>query len=277
MNNTCPVAPSVALQPVWDALRSHDALLLSPFFPAFIAFAAHLAMSLPFLALDLLGPRCATLHRYRIPRIRVQPASVQVWWQCLLRIARKHLAVIVPVTLVIQRVRTPSLPAEAPSCARALTEVTLCLLLFDSLVPQMFQLMHSAHHQHRDTFALAAQDSSIWELLSLQVLALSITALLGCHPLSEVVFHLLNLWLAVEYHCGYDLPWATHRLVPFHLLGGAPFHQAHHQLLRGNYAPYFTHWDHLFGTYLEIPKDRPAHLLLGKKKDLKDAASISRT
>lgn len=96
-------------------------------------------------------------------------------------------------------------------------------------------------------FALAAQDASSVELLSLLLLALASARLVGCHPLSEAVFHLFNSWLAVEDHCGYDLPWALHRLLPF--LGGAPYHQAHHSLYGVNYAPYFTHWDQLFGTY----------------------------
>ncbi|KAM3610334.1 uncharacterized protein V6R79_002456 [Siganus canaliculatus] len=73
----------------------------------------------------------------------------------------------------------------------------------------------------------------------------------ACFLLFDTTFFIwhfsMHSWLAVEDHCGYDLPWALHRLLP--CLGGAPFHQAHHSLHRVNYAPYFTHWDHLFGTY----------------------------
>lgn len=94
---------------------------------------------------------------------------------------------------------------------------------------------------------MAAQDSSSAELLSLMLLALTSARVVGCHPLSEACFHLLNSWLAVEDHCGYDLPWALHKLLTF--MGGPPYHQAHHNLRSVNFAPYFTHWDQLLGTY----------------------------
>lgn len=119
--------------------------------------------------------------------------------------------------------------------------------LFPTSSPWLYRKVHQLHHQHHLPFALAAQDASGAELLSLLLLALISAQLVGCHPLSEAVFHLVNTWLAVEDHCGYDLPWALHRLLPF--MGGAPYHQAHHGLHNCNYAPYFTHWDHLFGTY----------------------------
>lgn len=115
-------------------------------------------------------------------------------------------------------------------------------------VPWLYRAIHQMHHQHHVPFALAAQDASSAELLSLLLLALGSAWMLGCHPLSEALFHFLNSWLAVEDHCGYNLPWALHRLLP--CMGGAPFHQTHHKKQRNNFAPYFTHWDHLFGTYI---------------------------
>ncbi|KAA0717182.1 Cholesterol 25-hydroxylase-like protein [Triplophysa tibetana] len=119
-------------------------------------------------------------------------------------------------------------------------------------IPWLYQRVHRIHHLSRDTFALAAQDSSISELLSLQALAFISTMLVGCHPLSEILFHVFNTWMAVEDHCAYDFPWALHRLLP--CFGGAPYHLAHHQRFIGNFAPYFRHWDCIFGTSLQIPK-----------------------
>ncbi|KAL7840000.1 hypothetical protein SRHO_G00266580 [Serrasalmus rhombeus] len=163
----------------------------------------------------------------------------------------------------------------APPLFRALSECFACLLVFDALFfiahyvvhgnPWLYQNFHRSHHKNRDTFALAAQDSSIEELLFQQVLAVSSAMLVGCHPMSEIFFHLLNIWLAVEDHCGYDFPWARHRLLP--CFGGPPFHQAHHQHLRGNYAPYFRHWDLIFGTHVSVlgPKTKGSSTLRSSK------------
>ncbi|MEQ2262578.1 Cholesterol 25-hydroxylase-like protein, partial [Xenotaenia resolanae] len=108
------------------------------------------------------------------------------------------------------------------------------------------------HHTYTSTSALTAEYSGAWETLSLGLFAAANPLLLGCHPLTEMVFFIVNIWLSVEDHCGYDLPWATHRLIPFGLYGGSRHHDLHHLKSKYNYAPYFTHWDRLAGTlYME--------------------------
>lgn len=104
------------------------------------------------------------------------------------------------------------------------------------------------HHNFTSTSALTTEYSGVWETLSLGVFAAANTALLGCHPLTELIFFVFNMWLSVEDHCGYDLPWATHRIVPLGLYGGAPHHSLHHLKSSCNFAPYFTHMDRLAGT-----------------------------
>ncbi|KAJ8415442.1 hypothetical protein AAFF_G00424220 [Aldrovandia affinis] len=262
MNSTCGLSylpHGSLLQPLWDHFRRRQDLLSSRYLPAAVAFLGHLFFCAPFLALDVIGRRWSVLNRYRISGSNEEPVCLRRWFDCVLRIFWNYLLCILPATALLQRLRTPVLPASAPTCAQALWEITLCLLLFDTLfffwhivmhrVLWLYRQIHRAHHQNQETFALVAQDASWAELLSLQMIALSSAALVGCHPLSEAFFHLLNMWLAVEDHCGYDFPWALHRILPF--FGGAPFHQLHHEVFRGNFAPYFKHWDKLFGTYLE--------------------------
>lgn len=145
--------------------------------------------------------------------------------------------------------------------------VCVCVCLFHTRTPWLYRNIHQLHHQHRHPFALAAQDASGAELVSLLLLAMASAWLLGCHPLSEAVFHLANTWLAVEDHSGYNLPWALHRLLPF--MGGSPYHQDHHVLFRGNYAPYFIHWDQFFGTYYSV-NDPLEQWPTPEKKSVKD-------
>ncbi|KAI4899288.1 hypothetical protein NFI96_021590 [Prochilodus magdalenae] len=258
------VAPSL-LQPAWDALRARHALLLSPVGAACAAFAAHLCFSAPFLLLELVGERAPWIDRYRITGATRAEEDLRRWFRCFTRIAAKYAAAVLPFAVLVQLLARRSAVEfrAAPPLFRALSECFSCMLLFDTLFfivhyaahgnPWLYQKFHRAHHVNRDTFALAAQDSSIEELLFQQLLAVCSTKLLGCHPMSEIVFHLLNVWLAVEDHCGYDFPWAIHRLLP--CFGGPPFHQAHHEHYRGNYAPYFRHWDLIFGTSLPTCTD----------------------
>ncbi|XP_029366788.1 cholesterol 25-hydroxylase-like protein [Echeneis naucrates] len=247
-----------ALQALWDHLRvGQEEALLSPHLPASCAFLAHVFFCAPFLVLDALASVSQRVGSWRIDAKSRRPPSLRRWLDCFWRVLCRYLTAVLPATALLQSLRSPELPAHAPTCWQLFVEVCASFLLFDTLffawhfsmhrVPWLYHNVHQLHHQQQIPFALAAQDATSTELLSLLLLALSSAWVVGCHPLSEALFHLLNSWMAVEDHCGYNLPWALHRLLP--CLGGAPFHQTHHSLYRGNYAPYFTHWDHLFGTY----------------------------
>lgn len=244
------------LQWIWDLVCEEGrALLMSPHWSVFAAFSAHLIFSVPFLLLDVFSPHVGWIHKYRIRR---QLVGLNEWFRCASRILWKYVVGVLPLTALLLSLRRTHLPEKAPSMLQSFRECISCMLVFDTLffmfhytihkIPWLYHNIHSSHHMNRETFALAAQDSSIGELLSLQSLAFLSAMLVRCHPLSEILFHLLNTWMAVEDHCGYDFPWALHRLLP--CFSGAPHHSAHHQHFRGNFAPYFRHWDYIFGTSL---------------------------
>ncbi|XP_072290115.1 cholesterol 25-hydroxylase [Eucyclogobius newberryi] len=260
MNASLSHAPCL-LQGLWDFVRAgQEEVQMSLYLPACCAFLTHVLLCAPFFILDLLSRVSPTIRAWRIDPHTVPAPGPRRWLECLWRVAGRYVTVVLPVTALLQCVlRGPGLPERAPSCHRLCVEVIACVLLFDALFfawhfcmhrfPWLYRHVHMEHHRNKPPLALAAQDASGWELLSLLLLALVSARLVRCHPLSEALFHLLNCWLAVEDHCGYDLPWGLNTLVPGSGLGGAPFHQAHHAKQNRNYAPYFTHWDLLFGTY----------------------------
>ncbi|XP_061673495.1 cholesterol 25-hydroxylase [Syngnathoides biaculeatus] len=245
------------LQNLWDYVRNeHDGVLLSPYLPAICALLTHVAFCAPFLVLDLFGAS-EWLRAWRISA-EEPPPPLRAWLGCLWKIAVQYLTVVLPVTALLQKPRGHvRLPESSPTIWQLFVDVFACLLLFDTLFffwhlclhrfPWLYRNIHQQHHQHQAPFALQAQDASTSELLSLLLLARFSAWFVNCHPLTEILFHILNTWLAVEDHSGYNLPWALHRLLPF--LGGAPHHHTHHSRHNVNFAPYFTHWDHLFGTY----------------------------
>lgn len=259
MNASLSAYGPCLLQELWDFVRAgQEEILLSPYLPACCAFFTHVLLCVPFFILDVLSYFSSHIHSWRI--VKDSDRSPGRWLECLGRLSIRYLTVVLPATALLQCVlRSPALPELAPSLYRLCVEVLACFLLFDTLFfvwhysmhrfQWLFRNVHKQHHQNQALLALAAQDASSLELLSLLVLALVSAWIVGCHPLSEALFHLLNSWLAVEDHCGYDLPWGLHKLLPSFGFGGAPFHQLHHTTHRGNYAPYFTHWDLLFGTY----------------------------
>ncbi len=244
------------LQYIWHSILQYEAVLRSPYFPVLFSITVYLSFCLPFVVLDALSPRVALIRRYKIQ----QKTSVS-WtmiWSCLALSLYNHAMFIFPLSVLHWYWRPVSYSAMAPGLLRVIWDLVACLLLFDfqyfiwhllhHKVPWLYRTFHKVHHKYTSTFALATEYSGAWETLSLGFFAAVNPMLLGVHPMTEMLFHMLNMWLSVEDHCGYDLPWATHRLVPFGLYGGAPHHDVHHQKFKSNYAPYFTHWDKLFGT-----------------------------
>ncbi|CDQ67618.1 unnamed protein product [Oncorhynchus mykiss] len=62
----------------------------------------------------------------------------------------------------------------------------------------------------------------------------------------------LHVHVSVEDHCGYDFPWSTSHLIPFSIYRGPSKDDVHHQKLNKNVAPYFSHWDKIFGTHADF-------------------------
>ncbi|XP_071336509.1 cholesterol 25-hydroxylase-like protein [Trachinotus anak] len=244
------------LQILWDWLREWESLLRSPFFPVLFSLTVYVGCCFPYFCLDLLCSRMALVSRYKI-----QPQSKVTWAaarRCLCKIIRNHVCFIFPLSVGYWYLKPVVSPPVAPAVLVVVKDVLACLLLFDMQyffwhllhhkLYWLYRVFHKEHHFYTATFSLATEDTSVWEMLSLSFFATLNPVLLDCHPLSEMLFFITNIYLSVEAHSGYDFPWSPHRLVPFGLYGGAQHHDLHHLKFQVNYAPYFTHWDRIFGT-----------------------------
>uniref|UniRef100_A0A8C4RLG1 Fatty acid hydroxylase domain-containing protein n=2 Tax=Erpetoichthys calabaricus TaxID=27687 RepID=A0A8C4RLG1_ERPCA len=251
---------SALLQSTWDFMKGRQDWLHSPFFPVLFSFAVYLGFSLPFVILDLFCSNVSFINKYKL-----QQQSRPTWTMmkvCIIQTVYNHVIFIFPLTVAHWYWRPVSYPTLAPSVFKVIVDIAACLLIFDfqyfiwhylhHKVPWLYKTFHKVHHKHTATFALSTQYSGAWETLSLGFFAAVNPMLMGCHPLTEMLFFIVNIWLSVEDHSGYDFPWFTHRLIPFGLFGGAPHHDAHHMKFKLNYAPYFTHWDRLFGTLHQV-------------------------
>uniref|UniRef100_A0A673AZC3 Cholesterol 25-hydroxylase n=1 Tax=Sphaeramia orbicularis TaxID=375764 RepID=A0A673AZC3_9TELE len=234
-------------------------LLTSPFFPVLFSLSVYLSCCLPYLCLDMLCSRIALVRRFKI-----QPQSQVTWPEarsCLRNIFHNHACFIFPLSLLHWFWKPLVCPKMAPDTLSVVVDVLACLLLFDMQyffwhllhhnVPWLYCFFHKEHHYYTAPFTLTTQNTGVWELLSLSFFTTLNPALLDCHPLTEMLFFVANIFLSVEAHSGYDFPWSPHRLVPFGLYGGARHHDLHHRQFRVNYAPYFTHWDRLYGSLQE--------------------------
>ncbi|KAM9753537.1 cholesterol 25-hydroxylase-like protein 1, member 1 [Menidia menidia] len=259
-----PGGPPGLLQPLWDYLLSHHLpLVSSPFFPVILAFSSYFLFSLPFAVLDLLGSRLPLFHRYKIQPDRQPTAGMMA--RSFLRALHNHVFFVLPAVLVgVLLLPAPVLPQRAPAVGQLLADGLAVLLLFDTQYyvwhlihhrsPQLYRWVHAVHHEYAAPFSWSTEQLSVAELMTVGFWSNLDPLLLSCHPLSTWCVTVFSIWMSVEDHIGYDLPWSLSRLVPFGLLGGAPAHDMHHQRPNRNFAPFFSHWDKLFGTAVTCGK-----------------------
>uniref|UniRef100_A0A8C3GIE1 Cholesterol 25-hydroxylase n=1 Tax=Cairina moschata TaxID=8855 RepID=A0A8C3GIE1_CAIMO len=192
----------LCLQFLWDFVTAKKPLINSPFFPVLFSFTAYMAFCLPYIALDFFSTRLPNLRKYKIQPQNYPTLGMMV--PCIIQSAYHHVVWIFPVTFLHWYWKPVNLPVIAPELPEVLLQVVICLLLFDfeyflwhllhHRVPWLYKTFHKVHHKHVSTFALTTQYSSVWELLSLGFFAAINPLLLGCHPLTEMIFFLVLYW-----------------------------------------------------------------------------------
>lgn len=254
------------LQPFWDYLLFHHLpLISSPFFPVLLTFSCYFFFSIPFAALDLLGERVPLFYQYKIQPDR-QPTR-QMMAKSFLNAFYNHVFFVLPAVIISMFILpTPTIPKEAPTLYEVFIDGLAALLLFDTQYyiwhfihhkhKLLYRWVHSIHHEYMAPFSWSTEQLSIPELITVGFWSNQDPLLLKCHPLTTWCMTVFSLWMSVEDHIGYDLPCTLNHLVPFGLLGGAPAHDMHHQEPSSNYAPFFTHWDRLFGTAVLLKKKK---------------------
>ncbi|XP_075945196.1 cholesterol 25-hydroxylase-like protein 1, member 1 [Anarhichas minor] len=246
------------LQPFWDHLLFHHLpLISSPFLPVLLAFSSYFFFSIPFAALDLLGERVPSFYKYKIQPDR-RP-TVGMMAKSFRRAMYNHIFFVLPAVLIAMFILpTPRIPQDAPTLYEVIIDGLAILLLFDTQYfvwhfihhkhSQLYRWIHAIHHEYMAPFSWSTEQLSIPELMTIGLWSNQDPVLLKCHPLTTWLTTVFSIWMSVEDHIGYDLPWTLNHLVPFGLLGGAPAHDMHHQKPSSNYAPFFSHWDRIFGT-----------------------------
>lgn len=141
MNASVAAHGETVLQPMWDYVRVEE-VLLSPYLPASYAFLTHVLFCLPYLALDALGGVSPQVQRWRISEGSGPPPTLRQWFFCCGRVLRSYLTSVLPLTALLQVLRSPELPERAPSCWQLLVEVSVCLFLFDTFFFAWHLCMH---------------------------------------------------------------------------------------------------------------------------------------
>lgn len=90
---------------------------------------------------------------------------------------------------------------------------------------------------------------TVAERLTLVLSANFALKVFNSHPLTRMIFVPIFVWILVDNHAAYDMPFGLHRIIPFGIVGGSVKHFEHHMCGKRHYQPIFTYLDKLFDLY----------------------------
>eukprot|EP00933_Yihiella_yeosuensis_P002740 TRINITY_DN10476_c0_g1_i1.p1 TRINITY_DN10476_c0_g1~~TRINITY_DN10476_c0_g1_i1.p1 ORF type:complete len:827 (+),score=85.73 TRINITY_DN10476_c0_g1_i1:63-2543(+) len=155
------------------------------------------------------------------------------------------------------------LPELAPSLAEFIIHVAFCLLMFDVSYfylhwqlhrhRSLYKHIHALHHEYKQPFITVASHVHVVEFGAIFLFSTFPPAACGAHPLSAIVFHVIQTIVGIEDHVGwYETPtgWIMDKLTLGNF-GGSMAHNLHHRVVWGNYSPIFNYLDRLCGLDVE--------------------------
>jgi len=151
---------------------------------------------------------------------------------------------------------------NVPYWYTTLIHITICMVIEDTLFywahralhhPAIYGPVHKVHHSYKTSIGLASEYAHPIEFIFSNAVPFSTGPLLcgvltgtGMHYLSFFMWSMLRTGETVDGHSGFEFPWSPYRLLPFS--GSSTAHDFHHSVNIGNYASFFTWWDHWMGT-----------------------------
>lgn len=148
---------------------------------------------------------------------------------------------------------TQALPVDPPAVGELVTDLIASILLYDALFfcvhyvlhknLFLYKHVHFFHHDHGKVHPHVTNQLTVIERLILILTANLSLKFFRSHPLTRALFIPAFIFMLVDNHTGYDLPFGLHRVVPFDLYGGSVAHYAHHEHGHGTYQPFFSYFD----------------------------------
>lgn len=151
---------------------------------------------------------------------------------------------------------TRALPYVPPSLFYLIFHLIASVLVFDFIFffihltlhrnLWLYKTFHRYHHTHDVLHPHVTDQLTIGERVMLVLSANFALKCFNSHPLTRTLFIPVFVFLLIENHTGYDLPFGIHRIVPFGILSGPVKHYNHHVNGERNYQPFLNYMDYLF-------------------------------
>ncbi|XP_052776806.1 cholesterol 25-hydroxylase-like protein isoform X2 [Mya arenaria] len=156
---------------------------------------------------------------------------------------------------------TRVLPNDPPHLISIIWQLTASFIVYDALFFaihlvlhknfHLYKYIHKYHHDHDMVHSHVTNQLTIPERITLILSANFALKVFNSHPLTRTIFIPIFIWILVDNHSGYDMPFGLHRLVPFRIVGGSVKHFQHHSYGSRCYEPIFTYLDKIHEIFSE--------------------------
>lgn len=258
------------LQALWDLRIHYEDYLRSPLFPVSLCVGFFFTTCTLYMIMDLLLKDVEFFHRFKI-----QYDNPPTWPMIrkAIGVSLMNNAILILPSAIAQYIWVPPtpLPPKAPSAGEFLAHIILMLVIFDFQYwlwhvlhhrnRWLYKTFHAIHHQYHSVFSWTTQYLHPWELFTVGFFSTVDGWFFECHPLTYWCYMVINIFLSIDVHAGYDFPLFPHKWIPFGFYGGGPKHDMHHMRPLTNFQPYFRTWDRIFDW------DCPGMVAGGKKSE----------
>lgn len=202
------------------------------------------------------------LDKYRINKVWLWTVDENYYWRItysFLHFVFINLIIFVPLTVIsfdpvtsYHRIDHEKIPEWYES----FIQIMCALIMYDfmffiihkCLHTKYLYWIHKMHHEYNNPVIWSDAHTSIIEIVLVAVLPNIVIGLfIDMHIYTLCMLIIVSISLGISQHSGYDLPYSPFYLIPF--CDTYRGHNIHHSLLRVNYAPYWTFWDRITGSY----------------------------
>jgi sterol desaturase/sphingolipid hydroxylase (fatty acid hydroxylase superfamily) len=250
--------------------RSNVLIYLRSFFQSDWAFYVTMVLGINFLTRFLVDLfyvilyyfQFKVLNKYRVNRVWLWDIDKQYYQKVIysfIHFIWINLVIFIPLTMIsfdAERDFVKIDPMIVPEWHQSFIQIMCALIMYDFMFfvihhvlhTKYFYWIHKMHHEYNNPVIWSDAHTSFIEVVLVAVLPNFIIGMfVNMHIYTLCMFIIVSISLGISQHSGYDLPYSPFYLIPFS--DTYRTHNIHHSLLRVNYAPYWSFWDRICGSY----------------------------
>lgn len=228
----------------------------------FVNFMTRVIVDIFYVLLYYFKPSC--IEKYRINKKWLWETMTPIAYYkkiigTLFQVILINILIVIPLTLISFDESKHGYkvdPDMVPVWYISFFQIMIALIMYDFLFFAIHKMLHTKHlywihkmhHEYYNTVIWSDAHTGLLEVLFVAIFPYMIIGLvIDLHLYTQCMLIIVSISLGISQHSGYNLPYSPFHLIPLCNTYGA--HVLHHRFTNVNYAPYWSFWDRVTGSY----------------------------